>query len=32
MIGRSVTGADDPERAAAEVARAVAEGLALGVS
>ena len=31
VIGRSVTGADDPERAAAEVARAVAEGLALGV-
>lgn len=27
VIGRSVTGADDPERAAAEVARAVAEGL-----
>ena len=32
VIGRSVTGADDPERAAAEVARAVAEGLALSVS
>jgi orotidine-5'-phosphate decarboxylase len=28
VIGRSVTGADDPERAAAEVARQVAEGLA----
>jgi len=27
VIGRSVTGADDPERAAAEVARQVAEGL-----
>jgi orotidine-5'-phosphate decarboxylase len=28
VIGRSVTGADDPERAAAEVARQVTEGLA----
>jgi len=28
VIGRSVTGADDPERAAAEVTRQVAEGLA----
>src|SRR3954468_2333078 len=27
VIGRSVTGADDPERAAAEMARQVAEGL-----
>ncbi len=27
VVGRSVTGADDPERAAAEVAREVAEGL-----
>ena len=28
VIGRAVTGADDPEAAAAEVTRAVAEGLA----
>jgi orotidine-5'-phosphate decarboxylase len=28
VIGRSVTGADDPERAAAEVSRQVADALA----
>ena len=28
VIGRAVTGADDPEAAAREVTRAVAEGLA----
>jgi orotidine-5'-phosphate decarboxylase len=32
VIGRSVTGADDPERAAADVAREVAEGLVARIS
>ena len=32
VIGRSVTGADDPERAAAEVSRQVADALAVGGS